>query len=277
MNTELTSGLGATLKALFKLAGFVVLVIGLVPAHFVLKASGRGDAFTVPMLFHGLLAKLIGFRIRVHGAADLGKPSVPTLFVANHSSYLDIPILGSLIRGCFVAKSEVAGWPFIGAMARLQNTVFIERRAVRAGTQRDGLRERLETGDSLILFPEGTSSDGQRTLPFKSTLFSIIEKPLPGGQFVRVQPVSIVCTRIGGLPIGRAWRPYYAWYGDMTLAGHVWDVFKIGAFTVDVIFHNPVSIKDYGDRKLIADYCQRSVARGVDQCVTGRFQKELAG
>ena len=158
-----------------------------------------------------------------------------------------------------------------GFLAKLQNTVFIERRAVRAGKQVEIMRSNLEAGRSLILFPEGTSSDGMRTLPFKSSLLSIVEQPLASGAYVAVQPVTVLCTEIGAMPIGRSWRPYYAWYGDMTLVKHLWDVFKIGHFTVDVIFHPAVTIQDFGDRKLLSDYCQRTIAKGVDSCVTGRF------
>ncbi len=274
IKTDLASGKSATLKAFLKLAGFVLLVVASVPVHLVLRQTKKADPTLMPLFFHRCLVRLLGFRVRIHGKTLGDRKGV--LYVSNHSSYLDISVLGSVLKASFVAKSEVNGWFFIGAMARMQNTVFIERKSSRAGQQRDGLRERLEAGDSLILFPEGTSSDGHRTLPFKSSLFSIVDKPLEDGSFIPVQPVSVVATEVGGLPMGRAWRPYYAWYGDMTLVKHVWEVFKIGAFTVDIIFHDPVTIKDFGDRKLLAAYCQRAVAGGVDQCVTGRFQKEIA-
>lgn len=264
------------LKAFLKLGGFVLLVVTFVPVHYAFRLAGRAQSGSLPILFHSFLVRLLGFRVRLHGRPLGETTSDPVLYVANHSSYLDIPVLGSVIRGSFVAKSEVNGWFFIGAMARMQNTVFVERKAARASLQRDGLRERLEKGDSLVLFPEGTSSDGHRTLPFKSSLFSIVDKPLESGSFIRVQPVSIVATEVGGLPMGRAWRPYYAWYGDMTLVKHVWEVFKIGAFTVDVVFHPAVSIQDFGNRKLLSAHCQQAVASGVDQCVTGRFEKEVA-
>lgn len=271
MKTELVSCKGSALKGALKLAGFFLLVAVALPVHLFLRTSRRFKKTAFPRFFHGVLSRLLGFKIRVRGQLA-GTDGRTTLFVSNHSSYLDIIVLGGLIEGSFVAKAEVNTWPFIGYMARLQNTVFVERRSVRAGTQSDLMRQRLSGGDNLILFPEGTSSDGQRTLPFKSSLFGIVEKPLDDGRYLQIQPVSVVATEIGGLPIGRAWRPYYAWYGDMTLLKHVWEFFKIGAFTVDVIFHPPVTIEDFGNRKLLAEYCQRAVARGVDQCITGRFE-----
>jgi 1-acyl-sn-glycerol-3-phosphate acyltransferase len=268
--------LGSSLWGWARLGGFVLLVIVSVPVFFLLKGVRSPKADLMPMLFHRSLAYLAGMKIRVHGHRIPDGQKDPVLFVCNHSSYLDIPVLGAVLDGCFVAKAEVERWPFIGAMSKFQNTVFIERRMIRAGQQREVLRQNLEKGNSLILFPEGTSSDGMRTLPFKSSLFAIVEKPLASGAHIKVQPVSLLCTEINGMPIGRSWRPYYAWYGDMTLIKHAWEVFKIAAFTVDVILHDPVTIKDFGDRKLLASHCEKVIAQGVDQCVTGRFEKKLA-
>lgn len=272
------AGSVASVMAWLRLAGFVALVVVLVPVLVLLRLTRQPIAEAMPQFFHGLLVRLVGIRVRVRGSMiDARDGQGPILYVSNHSSYLDIPVLGSVLDAYFVAKSEVASWPFFGTMARLQNTVFIERRQGKAGAQRDILRATLEDGHSLILFPEGTSSDGMRTLPFKSSLLAITEQPLANGQFVRVQPVSALCTEINGMPIGRSWRPFYAWFGDMTLVKHVWRVFKIGHFTIDIIFHDPVKIDDFGSRKLLAAYCQAQIADGVDQCVTGRFKKELAG
>ncbi|MFA6280252.1 MAG: lysophospholipid acyltransferase family protein [Bdellovibrionales bacterium] len=272
LQSEMTSGIRAVTVAWLRVAGFWLLVFMTIPLLLVLRATRSPKEKAIPILFHRLLVRLLGFKVRVRGDMERRKGEAPILFVSNHSSYLDIPVLGSVIPASFVAKAEVAGWPFIGMMARLQKTAFVERRSIRAASQRDGLREEMESGKSLILFPEGTSSDGMRTLPFKSSLLSIVEKPLQDGTFIAVQPVSVLCTEMGGFPIGRSWRPYYAWFGDMTLVKHVWDVFKIGDFTVDVIFHPAVTVQAFGNRKLLAEYCERIIAKGVDQCVTGRFE-----
>ncbi len=264
----LDDGAYGTVKGVLRLIGFFALILIFIPPQLYRILSKSGDLFLFARLFHKCLTRLLGVTINVHGVMSTQKP---TLFVANHTSYLDIPVLGSLIPGAFVAKAEVASWPLFGFMARLQQTAFIERRAARAAEQRDTLSQRLMQGHSLILFPEGTSSDGQRTLPFKSSLFSIVEKNCHTPP-VTVQPVSFLCTGLGGLPLGRVWRSYYAWYGDMTLLPHLWNVFKIGSFTVDVIFHAPVSIKAFANRKELALYCHQKVAKGVEQCITGRFQ-----
>jgi 1-acyl-sn-glycerol-3-phosphate acyltransferase len=261
------SGCGAVAKGVARVLGFFGLIILLTPLQVLSRFWGGLDPFTMPRLFHRCTVRLLGFKVRVRGTMT---DSRPVLFVSNHSSYLDVPVLGSIIPAAFVAKSEVAGWPLVGALARLQRTVFIERRAQRAGVQRDGMRRRLQQNHSIILFPEGTSSDGMRTLPFKSSLFSIVETALSNGNTVTVQPVSLVCTELGGLPIGRAWRPFYAWYGDMTFIPHFWNVFKLGHFTVDVIFHPPVTITEFADRKALAVFCRGVIAKGVEECLTGR-------
>lgn len=275
--SELTSGFEKSIRAWLRLAAFVILCLTFLPVLILCRVTRLKIGERLPRIFHFILCMIVGLKVRVRGEMHGGEPeSKPTLFVSNHSSYLDIPVLGSVIHGCFVAKSEVGTWPFIGMMARFQNTVFIERRAVRAGKQVGILRDTLENGTGLILFPEGTSSDGMRTLPFKSSLFNIVEQPLKNGSYVTVQPVSALCTELGGFPVGRSWRPYYAWYGDMTLIKHVWGVFKLNSLTIDVIFHPPVTIEDFGSRKLLAEYCERAVSEGVNQCVTGRFDKKNA-
>jgi 1-acyl-sn-glycerol-3-phosphate acyltransferase len=260
------SDFGSAILATFKLIGFLVLVILLVPVQVVYTLRKKNDPFRLPRLFHRLLIGLLGLRVRVHGTAA---ESSPVLFVANHSSYLDIPILGSIIPGAFVAKTEVGTWPLFGLLAKLQRTVFVDRRKTRTDDNSDDVRSRLMKGQNLVLFPEGTSSDGLYVLPFKSALFSAVEEKLPEHS-VAVQPVSITCTELDNLPITRALRPYYAWFGDMTLVGHLWNVFKLGNFTVDVVFHPPVTPEAFADRKALAAYCQQQVAHGIEQSLSGR-------
>lgn len=275
IEAEITAGLGASICGWLRVVSFWIMVAFFLPVLFISRTLGLRFGKKIPRYFHTCLAKIMGVKIRVRGEMVGGRfDEQPTFFVSNHSSYLDIPVLGSVIEGCFVAKSEVGSWPFIGMMSRFQNTIFIERRSVRAKDQVGPLRENLEQGNSVILFPEGTSSDGMRALPFKSSLFNIVEKPLADGTYLRVQPVTMICTEIGEMPIGRAWRPYYAWFGDMTLIKHVWDVFRIADFTVDIIFHPPVTVEEFGGRKGLSEHCQRVIADGVDQCITGRFDKK---
>ena len=246
--------------------GFFALTAVMVPVHVALMLSKNRDPYAIPHLYYRILLRILGLRVRVHGAMETKRP---IMFVSNHTSYLDVPVLGALIPAAFVAKSEVADWPMIGWLAKLQGTLFVERRSSRVDDQRLLLNEHLARGQSLILFPEGTSTLGLEVLPFKSGLFSIADTAMANGSLT-IQPVSIVCTELDGLPLTRAWRPFYSWYGDMEFVSHLWSVFKMGRFTIDVTFHPAVKRASFADRKALAVYCQQQVARGIEQSLSGR-------
>ena len=229
----------------------------------------------LPVFYHRWCCRILGFRVR-----RIGRPSPlrPLLFAANHVSYTDIPVLGSLLPASFVAKAEVAEWPLFGWLAKLQRSVFVDRRIGSTAAQRDAILARLAKGDALILFAEGTSSDGNRVLPFKSALFAAAQGNMPQGNMtggamagapVMVQPVSIAYTRLDGIPLGRDWRPFLAWYGAMSLAPHLWNMLGLGTVEVVVEFHSPISFAECGSRKALARYCQERVAGGVAAALSG--------
>ena len=263
--------MGSPLRAFVRIFAYLALTAILLPIQaFALKFSGPLSV-RLPVFYHRRCVRLLGFRIRVHGKMH---SNGPVLFACNHTSYSDIAVLGSLLPGSFVAKAEVASWPLFGVLAKLQRTVFVDRRPTKATKQRDEMIFRLEKGDNLILFPEGTSSDGNAVLPFKSALFSVAQIT-PYGRPLLVQPVSLAYTLLDGMPVGRALRPYFAWYGDMTLAQHFWEVAGLGCATVDVVFHPPVSIEKYKSRKALAEHCQAAVAGGVSAANAGRLDSFL--
>ncbi len=186
-------------------------MLSLLPAQYLALRMGWRASWAIPQLYHRGNCRIMGLRILCRGqAADSG----PIVYVSNHSSYFDIVVLASLLRASFVAKQEVATWPVLGLLAKLNRTVFVERRATRSQHHRNQMLERLDAGESLILFPEGTSNDGNRVLRFNSTFFSIAEAEAAGA-VPRVQPVSIAYTELNGLPMGLRRRPQFAWYGDM--------------------------------------------------------------
>ena len=264
--------MSSPLRALGRVLVYAILTFTLLPVQVIAVKANLRLATTLPVFYHRLCARILGFSIRTHGRAETDGPS---LYVCNHISYADIPILGALLPASFVAKSEVATWPFFGTLARLQRSVFIDRHGRRATEHRDEMVRRLETGANLILFAEGTSSNGNVVLPFKSALFSVAEirpseRPLP------VRPVSIAYTRLDGMPIGRAMRPLFAWYGDAPLLTHCWSAVGLGRITVDVVFHEPVTIEQFGSRKKLADHCFEVVSEGVSAANSGRLEL-LAG
>lgn len=263
--------MGNPLLALVRLLAYLAITLPLMPVQAIAVALNARLAVTLPVFYHRLCLTLMGFRVQVSGKRLAGPP---VLYVSNHTSYLDVIVLGSLIPGSFVAKAEVKGWPLFGWLAQLQRTVFVIRRGTRAGDQRDSIAERLQKGGNLVLFPEGTSNDGNRTLPFKSALFAAAETMVDGHK-VMVQPVSISYARLNGIPIGRGLRPLFAWYGAMDLAPHLWRVLGLGTVAISVRFHEPVRLEDFPSRKEMAAHCHRLVALGVAAANAGREMPAL--
>ncbi len=254
------------------LAGFLLLTLILVPFQWAAKRLNKSWGDRLPRFYHATLCRLIGIRIHVSGSPVGGNK--PVLMAANHTSWLDIPILSSVVPCSFVAKSEVGTWPFFGMLSRLQRTVFVERkRRHQTAEHRDRIHERLAEGDTLVLFPEGTSGDGNVILPFNSALMSVAQKDVRqglGSTKVQVQPVSVAYTSLHGLPMGRYYRPYFAWYGDMDLVPHLWEAFCIGPIDVQIRYHEPVTIEQFESRKELTHYCHALVHDGVAAMLAGR-------
>ena len=254
------------LRAAALAAALLAWTAALIPVQWAALALRARLARVVPRLYHRGVSRMMGIDIRVAGRPP-GPP--PTLFVCNHASYFDIVVLSCVLDAAFVAKAEVAGWPLFGLLAKLARTVFVVRRASRSGAHRDEMRARLEEGGSLILFPEGTSGDGNRVLPFNSTFFAVAQRPV-GGRPLAVQPVTVAYTALDNLPMSRRQRPWLSWYGDMSLLGHMWRFLGMGTARVDVWLHEPVAIDRYGSRKALARACEHAVADGLSALLAGR-------
>ncbi len=198
---------------------------------------------------------ILGIALGVKGRIDPHASAV----VANHSSWLDIFVLNARQRVYFVSKSEVARWPGIGWLAQATGTVFIDRDPKKAAAQRDVFQSRIAAGHRLLFFPEGTSSDGNRVLPFKSTLFAaFFDDALR--QHASVQPVTLRYSA----PAGQDVR-FFGWWGDMDFGSHFLQVVAAGAGgRVDLIYHAPLAISDAKDRKALAAATEHSVRQGFN-------------
>lgn len=263
---------GSPIRSAWRLAAFLVVAMSIASLQLVMMAIGSRLANVLPMIYHRACCRLLGLVIEQRGTMTTARP---TLFVSNHCSYLDISALGSIIPGSFVAKAEVANWPLFGFLSKLQRTVFVDRQRRTTHHQRDELARRLAAGDNLILFPEGTSSDGNRTLPFRSALFAVAESGPAAGDapvLLTIQPVSIAYTRLNGIPIGRTFRPLFAWYGDMDLFGHLWRVLGLGRIIVVIEFHPTVTLAQFGSRKALSQHCGSAVSAGLVAAITGRSE-----
>lgn len=252
---------------------FFALTPPLMVFQWVLLHLAPQLAVRFPNFYHRNLCHLLGARIVVKGepVAD-----APCLIASNHVSWLDISVFSAVKPLSFIAKREVGTWPLFGSLARLQRTIFVDRDRRSATAQfKAQMQERLRDGDTLVLFPEGTSTDGNRVLGFKSALMGAADltyfDPSAGAdRAVPVQPVSIAYTHVHGLPLARHERPVFAWYGDMDLAPHLWEALKRGPFDVSVEFHPPVTIESAGNRKTLALHCENAVRAGVVAAITGR-------
>ncbi|MEO1641519.1 MAG: lysophospholipid acyltransferase family protein [Pseudomonadota bacterium] len=197
---------------------------------------------------------ILGIRHRTIGAPMAG----PGAVVANHASWLDIFALNARKRIYFVSKSEVAGWPGIGWLARATGTVFIKRDRREVTDQIAIFRARLQAGHELLFFPEGTSTDGLQVLPFKPTLFAaFFDAALR--DTLQIQPVTLRYEAPNG-----ADPRFYGWWGDMDFGPHL--LATLAAFrqgTVTVIYHAPVAVRDYADRKALAAVTEAQVRSGL--------------
>jgi len=220
----------------------------------------------LPMRAHRGVCRALGLTIDVHGQ-QAGKKGV--LFVANHISWADIPVLGSMVMGTFVAKAEVSGMGLFGRLSDLQHTIYVDReRRSATHSQRTRIAQRMADGHNIILFPEGTSSNGTHVLPFKSSLFAVAEAP---DQDVLIQPVTIAYTHINGMRINRSNRYRIAWVGDMDLVPHAWELMGVGRIRVSVQFHDPVRRSAFADRKALARHCEHVVSEGLRLANSGRL------
>jgi len=250
------------LRAIFIFTGFVGAVLVYVLAQAIVTLALPRWSRIPPCIFYKCFRRLVGLTVTCEGE-PLSREEHGRLIVANHVSYFDAAVMGALFPMAFVAKSEVSGWPIMGWLANLSGTVFVNRNS-RTASARDkrAIQSRLAKGEVVTLFPEGTSSDGLRVLPFKSSLFGALE-PEPGGDDVWVQPVSIAYKSRRGFPLDRRSRPNYAWYGDMEFLSHMWGAFVSGPWNVVVRFYSPVRMSEFSSRKTLAMWCEAVVRAGL--------------
>lgn len=268
-----------SLRAGSILAGFAGLTLPLMPVQAGLVRLAPGLARRLPNWYHRRVCRLIGVRFDLVGEVVGDRP---VLLVANHTSWLDIPVLSAVAPVSFVAKKEVGSWPGVSSLARLQRTVFVDReRRSAVGDTAGEIIGRLAAGDNIVLFAEGTSSDGNRVLPFRTSLFAAAKPSAaitraPGespteGLLSRavVQTISITYTRLHGVPLGRADRPLIGWYGDMDLPPHAWQLLKAGPLDARIVVGEPVSLDQFADRKALARHSEDEIRKNVIRNLRG--------
>ncbi|WP_137126468.1 1-acyl-sn-glycerol-3-phosphate acyltransferase [Roseomonas sp. HF4] len=246
--------IGGRIRAVRRIIFAVLWTAVSIPVQSVLMLlPGRGS-IVFARTYHRVLCRLIGLRIQVIGAPA---PGGSVLYVSNHSSWLDVLVLGGVLEAAFVSKAEVGQWPVVGTVARLGRTVFVSRKRTGTGKEAEEIQQRLAGGGSIILFPEGTSNDGTRVLPFRSSFLAAAQHAK------QVQPVSLVYDRLGGLPACRRDRPLFAWYGDMDIATHFWRIARRSGGRATVLLHDPADPAAFPDRKALTAAASDVVAEGA--------------
>ena len=243
---------------LLVLAAFTLVAIPLQLAVVWLLPHRAG---VLPLIWHRLAIKLIGVRVSVVG--ELPKTR-PVLIVANHVSWFDIPVLGSVMELCFIAKREVGTMPVANLLARLQRSVFVSREDRRGSRdQANEITDRILARDVMVLFAEGTTGDGHRVGEFKSSLFGAAQFAVTKGSehAVSIQPVSIAYTRLFGLPLGRRHQAEAAWPGVLELLPHARNFLLKGAYDVEVSFGSPIVFSENSRRQEIARQSRETVRK----------------
>ncbi|MFT4184232.1 MAG: lysophospholipid acyltransferase family protein [Rhizobium sp.] len=224
----------------------------------------------LPRYWHRIVCYWLGVRVHVVGKLEKQRP---LMLAANHASWLDILVLSSVADVAFIAKSEVRDWPVFGLFAQWQKSVFIEREQKRkTGDQVSEIAERMADGEIMVLFPEGTTSDGNRLLEVKSSLFGAAAAALPKAPdaVVHVQPVAIAYTRVHGVAMGRYYRPLASWPGDIELVPHLKGILACGAIDVDVCFGDAVDYRADTNRKQVSATIARRIRAMLASRLLGR-------
>ena len=258
------------IRSVFSVIAILIATLIGIPLQWIAIQFGLPLRRWIPNLYHRFILFVLGIHVSVRGAPATERP---LLFVSNHSSWIDILALSSVTPLKFIAKSEVAGWPLFGLLAKLQRTVFVDRSKRQATVEVNReIAARLSDGDPVVLFGEGTSGDGNRVMPFRTALLGAMDQALGGNGRGFLQPVSVSYTRLHGIPMGRQHRAIAAWHGDISLVPHLIRVIRTGAIDVVVSFGAPIAVEAGTDRKALAHSLEEAVRRMNSAALAGRSE-----
>ncbi|MFT5209957.1 MAG: 1-acyl-sn-glycerol-3-phosphate acyltransferase [Flavobacterium sp.] len=243
------------LKIAISFLTLMVWTVFIIISYGTLKFFKYAKRDDVVQLFHRGILKC--FNIECVTKGNLHQ-DVPTLYVSNHISYLDIFVLGSKVPGKYIAKAEVAKWPLFGFLAKLQDTLFIERRGRKVGSQIEQIQQHLLKGNNLVLFPEGTSNIGTFVAPFHSSFFQSADH-----KEITIQPITVVYTHYKDQMMDRQQRDFYAWYKPRKILSHFINGLGLGQGRANLIFHTPVKLHEFESRKACSFHCENEIRKGL--------------
>lgn len=260
------------MRAFLSIGAIAVVTLALLPFQWLAVRMKWPMRRRIPTFYHGVVCRILGIRITTVGRRVDERP---LLIVANHTSWLDISVITAVAPVVFVAKREVATWPIFGLLARLQRSVFVDRARRHKTRDVNGeIARRLADGDPVLLFGEGTSSDGNRVLGFRTALIGAARDAVAEAEHVKrvwIQPLSVAYTAMLGLPLGRQSRCGVAWYGGMALLPHLRQLVARGAIDVVVTWGDPVAYDESSDRKTVARRLEGEVRTLTVAALRGRY------
>ena len=248
-----------TLLGIVRLFVFVLsAIVTFIIQGITLSLITKGPASLVyPRYYHAFLCWLFGIKIIVEGKID---ESPNTIYAGNHISYLDIHVMGALVKGSFIAKKDIEKWPLIGPLGKMGRTMYISRDPKDASRETNAVEQRINEGMPIIVFPEGTSSNGKQILPFKSSFFQIFLN-----KNINIQPFTISIVSVDEqTPVSDNIRDLYAWYGDMDFEPHLLKFSKLMVCIIKVKFHQSITTNCYNNRKTLSNDIYKSVCEGLD-------------
>ena len=244
---------------------FLLLIIAIsIPVQVICNMIGFKLKKVYPLYFYQMIKIVTGININFN-KTKLNKKNMGVLYIANHVSWFDIICLGTLLNARFIAKKEVSQMGIFGFLAMLSNTFFIDNENKNKIIEYNHLiQKKLKAGENFIIFPEGTTSDGNGIKNFKS---SMLECAFDNNNEINIQPISICYSKLNNIPMGIYLRRNIAWVGDISMVDAMGNFLCSGKITVDIIFHQLVNIREFDNRKELAYFCEQEILSGLNKTI----------
>ena len=239
-----------------KVFSIILIILLLIPIQYIFVQFKLKHRIYIPIVFHKILLKILGIKVKLIGKNASVRPLI---LAGNHTSYLDIIILGSIMPICFIAKEDIKHWFLFGFLAKMQNTIFIKRKNYKTLENLNSINKELDNKSAIVLFPEGTTNTGKKVLNFKSSLFNLFEK----NSTLRLQNFSLCYTHVNNMPIDNRTRPQISWYGEMNIINHLSNFLKLSCVNATIVFHPMLPTKGL-DRKSISTSSIKQVKKGIN-------------
>ena len=252
------------LRLVFILIFLLLIIAFSIPVQIFCNIIGFKLKKIYPLDFYQMIKIVTGININFN-KTKLNKKNMGVLYISNHVSWFDIICLGTLLNARFIAKKEVSQMGIFGFLAMLSNTFFIDNENKNKIIEYNHLiQKKLKAGENFIIFPEGTTSDGNGIKNFKS---SMLECAFDKNNEINIQPISICYSKLNNIPMGIYLRRNIAWVGDTSMVAAMANFLRSGRITVDIIFHDLMSVNSFKNRKELAAHCEKQILSGLNQSI----------